>query len=67
MNHEGTTESIPPATAGRVARTDRDRDWEYTGEFFICFGCGHEFREPPYDIDICPECGADFWQDEDRG
>ena len=41
-----------------------DADWEYTGEVFQCLECGHEFRKPPYDFDLCPECGADFWPAE---
>lgn len=43
---------------------EHDWDWEYTGDFFVCLDCGHEFRQPPYNFDICPECGADFWPAE---
>ena len=44
---------------------EHDWDWEYTGEFFMCLECGHEFREPPYDHDFCPECGAGFWPESE--
>jgi rubrerythrin len=42
---------------------EHDRDWEYTGKFFMCLQCGHEFRRPPYNLEVCPECGTDFWTD----
>jgi rubrerythrin len=34
-------------------------------EVYTCNECGHEFRDPPYDFDICPVCGADFWPVEE--
>jgi len=55
-----------PATAatGRPRLEEHDWDWEYTGVVYACPDCGFEFGETPPEFEVCPQCGADIWQDE---
>ncbi len=41
------------------------RDRVQSDEVYTCGECGHEFRDPPYNFDVCPKCGADFWPMEE--
>lgn len=57
----------PGEAAGRDSieiPVEIDSDWEYTGVVYACPDCGFTFEEYPPDLDLCPACGADVWQDE---
>jgi rubrerythrin len=60
MNCAQVKERTPVGREHPPNPAEFDCDWEYTGDVFMCPDCGHAFPEPPYDFEVCPECGADF-------
>ena len=61
MDRTSAGQGQVPEKKQHDAPVEHDWDWEYTGEIYKCLECGHEFRQPPYNFEVCPECGADFW------
>ncbi|NIM70583.1 MAG: hypothetical protein GTN86_08175 [Xanthomonadales bacterium] len=52
-----------PARGMPMRHGRRRADRKFPTEIPRCLDCGFEFDEPPFDLEACPECGGDIWQE----